>query len=63
METVIRFVHWTGGWDGLGTVTGGDDCADGDAFTFPGALRKSIDCMRDEDGDGYGSQTYLGRLS
>ena len=46
-------------------VTGGDDCADGDAFSFSGraSLKVRLDCMRDEDGDGYGtSQTYQARL-
>ena len=52
----------SGGWDGLGTVIGGDDCADGDAFTFPGAAfaESILDCMRDEDEDGYGSQIVSG---
>jgi len=54
----------TGGWDGLGTVIGGDDCADDDAFTHPGAafVEAPADCMRDEDGDGYGSTTVSGNI-
>ena len=52
----------SGGWDGAGTVTAGDDCADDDPFTFPGAASNdsSNDCMRDNDGDGYGDSSVLG---
>ena len=31
-----------GGWDGLGLVVGGDDCADGDAFTFQAPPRQTV---------------------
>ncbi len=54
----------SGGWDGSGTVVGGDDCDDGDDTVFPGAPElcdgQLNDCdgsigsdELDGDGDGY----------
>ena len=52
----------SGGWDGDGTVTAGNDCVDDDPFTFPGAASNDSlnDCMRDNDGDGFGDSSVLG---
>jgi hypothetical protein len=57
-----------GGWDGSGTVVGGDDCNDGSPITFPGntatlVIGDDIDgdcsgsatCFEDLDGDTFGS--------
>lgn len=45
--------------DGHAPVSaGGDDCDDGDVFTYTGVAINEVDvlCMRDFDGDGYGDQ-------
>ncbi len=53
-----------GGWDGVGTVSAGGDCDDSDAFTFPGSAENDslADCMKDDDGDGFGSPTVSGSV-
>ena len=48
----------SGGWDGTGTVTSGDDCDDQTATTNPGA---SEFCSGDDDDcDGDTDEGYLG---
>ena len=58
--------YYGGTWSAIGcddVYISGTDCNDDDATEFPGAVAEATggECMRDVDGDGYGSRTPSGR--
>jgi hypothetical protein len=53
---------WDPDYDGYSSCSALPDCDQGNAHTYPGAAEydSATDCMRDEDGDGYGANANLG---
>jgi hypothetical protein len=55
----VRCTAWVDAQHDNPTILGGDDCADSDPATFPGAAQtdSAVLCMKDLDDDGYGDTT------
>ena len=63
LDSYVECTLDAGGWDGTGSVFGGDDCDDTDDFTHPYAGFQELnafECMTDIDGDGFGTDTPSG---